>query len=450
MSEGYKSAGVYNLVSFKVSNLVGDGNPVDISTLIHTWEIKESIRSGAVRGSAKVYDSTGFLQGFPLRGQELIEVTYKDFRDVELTEKFVLYSISNAKPFGESGDHGIEYTIAFVSVGKYVSDKYEIRRCIAEGTGSSRTYKPVSEQSEILFRDYFKENGRGTEKDMYVTPTDGPQKLIIPALRPEDAMHFLTRKAWSSEMKSQEYRFFENREKYYFTCIEDLIAFGQDGQMPLYFYNTGPVDTSPEAELMKMQNILAYSFDNYTNSHDAMMNGAYYRQTNELHLSERTEIVNDYEHLQKYTDYVYPDASGDTPEVTGDIGFMHTNEFVENYLNKNYRSYVFRDYPGPDDPPTARQRPSTYYPDIYNNKGAQTYHYGSTRLNVRIFGNNTIFAGKIINIQLPIQATENAIDNSRSGSYLVESVTNLFYEQTYWQDLTLIKGGILPFTEIGQ
>ena len=441
MSEGLKSAGVYNLVSFTVSNLSDNASPVDISTLIHTWEIRESIKSGSVRGSAKVYDATGFLQGFPLRGQELIEVVYKDYRDVELTEKFVLYAISNVKPFG-SGDNGIEYTISFVSVGKFVSEKYEIRRCIAEGFGSGRIYKPVSEQAEILFRDYFKGDELGTDKDLYITDTDGPQKLIIPALRPEDAMHFLTRKAWSAELKSQEYRFFETREQYYFTCIEDLIFENSNKPALFYYYNTGPADTGPEAELEKMQNILSYSFDNYSNSHDAMLNGAYYRQTNELNILERTEVVNDYEHLERYADNLYPD-------VGGEIGFMHTNEFVEEHLNRNHRTYVFRDYPGADDSPTVRQRPATYYPDIYNNKGAQTYHYGSTRMNIRIFGNNNVFPGRTMKVELPIQSTDNQLDNSRSGMYLVESVNNLFYEQSYYQDLTLIKGGILPFTETG-
>lgn len=452
MANNVKPAGSYKLKSFTIHPFVADTNAsasVNIKMLIHTWEIIESIMSGATRGSAKVYDATGVIYDFPLRGQERITIEYEDWRGETLTENYVLYAITDAKPFSMGGDSGIEYKINFVSVGKFVSDKYDVRRCVAQGTGETRTYIPVSEQAEVLFTDYFYDNGTGTEKPIYVTPSDGPQKIVIPSMRPEDAMHLLSRKAWSADFASQNYRFFETREKYYFANIEDLIkdqanklkqSLREDGVAgeTRYVYSTRPVDNMPDSELMKMESIIAYEYPSLNNSHENMLSGAFYRKTNELNLSQRMEIVNEYIHIDEYADYLYPDNG----EV---MAFMNSNEFIETQLNKFHYDYVVKDYPAPDESPTSRQRPTTYYPDIYNNKGAMNYHFNASKVYIKIFGNNRLFPGMTMEVVFPnqIPAANRGQDTERSGRYLIESIKNTFHEFTYYQDITLIKGAIL-------
>lgn len=435
-----KPAGTYELKNFNVTPISG-GNTVDIKRLIHTWEIIESVKSGAVKGSAKVYDAAGFLYNLPLRGQEKIEVVYTDWRGVELTETFILYSVSDVKPLDDNIDRALQYTITFVSVGKFVSDKYDVRRCIANGSGSHRTYLPVSQQAEILFRDYFQDqnSGKGTTKELVITDTDGPQKLIIPSLRPEEAMHFLTRKAWSASLKSQMFRFFETRERYYFANLEDLIAFPENDFKTIYSYRTGPQDTGPDGELYKMQSIVSYNIPSFSNSHQKMINGAFFRKTNELNINERIEIVNEYRHLDEYENYIYPDGEGI-------IKFINDDSFINEYLNDIPTNYVIKDYPGPDDPNSARQRPATYYPDIYNRKSALAAHLAGSSLNVTIYGNNKLFPGMIIQIELPKfkepESPGYETDEDRSGWYLIESIQNIFHEFTYYQKLSLVKGGI--------
>ena len=85
MSEdGLRQAGHYALKSFSIVG--AGGNKVDIRTLIHTFNIVESMSMGSVRGSAVVYDSNDLITQIPIKAEEFIEIIYEDYFGKELTE----------------------------------------------------------------------------------------------------------------------------------------------------------------------------------------------------------------------------------------------------------------------------------------------------------------------------------------------------------------------------
>lgn len=435
MSDNYKPAGTYELVNFFVSTFESGSaaNKIDLKSIVHTFTIEESITRGAVRGTAKVYDANGVFYSLPFRGQELLEITYKDFYDQELTEKYFVYAITDIRHPKTSDDSMLEYVLHFVSFGKFWSDRYRIRRVIAEGSGPSKTYLPISEQAQTLFDDYYASNGQGTDKELHVTETTGPQKPVIPALSPEDAMHFLSRRAYSGEDKMNMFRFYETREKYYFADIDDILFDNEGEERVKFIYASGVGDNTPEGEMRKMTNIISFEHQNY-NTMDDMKNGAYYRKVYEIDVNNRIHYSHSYEHQDRYQDFTYPGLE--------EIKFPHTNTFINDHLNNWHLTYVVKDYPDSDAPNAVGLRPQTYYGDIYNNKGANIIHLGNSRMSVTVYGRNTLFAGDTVEIELPKFKVGPEKDEERSGVYFVESVTNTFFENSYTQVLTLIKGGI--------
>lgn len=456
MSEGYQTgyetgarpAGSYNLVSFKVYTFEADGtlsDEVEISNLIYGWTLSESIGAGHISGLARVLDANGVFYNKPLRGQEFATVTYADFRGIERTERLFIYSVTDVEPASDNSDDSLSYNLQFVSWGKFWSDRYSVSRCIAQGTGKGRKYIPISEQVQVLFDDYYKKENEasgsqiGSAKDIDISFSDGKGKIVIPNMAPEGAMHLMSRKAYSAEYPSNYFRFFETREKYYFINMEELVS--TRDTKARFTYASNPVGISGDAEVRKMNEVISLSYGTVVDTFQAMSNGAYYRKVNELDLNNRTVRAHEYKHHEEYENFAYPDSK-DNPKAKHEL--THSESFVNAHMNNWHDIWVTKDYPDAGFHDADGLRPKTYYGDIYNTKVSNVLHYGESRTSITVYGSNELFAGDIIHLTLPqFRVGTFEKDTKRSGRYIVESVTNVFKENIYTQELTLVKGPLL-------
>lgn len=446
MAESVIPAGTYTLQEFKLSPVANDAevgdvegidtrvefkdDTIDLKNIIHTWTIRESMSSGHVSGSAKVYDSEGIFYTYPIRGQEKIKITYTDYNQVEKTEYFFLYRVTDIDTPKPSDDSVLSYTLHFVSWGKFWSERFSVSRCIAEGTLSNRKYITIDKQVEVLFEDYFFDNQNGTEKPLRLHITEGEQKIVIPNMRPEGAMHLMSRRAYSVNFPSSYYRFFENREQYNFVNMEELNA----GEVKKKFtYASGPTDNTPDGELAKMHGLISVAYQSPMDTFEALKNGAYYRKLEEVDITNRRVNAHEYTHHEDFIEYVYPGAESN-------INLLHTDEFIDSHLNDWAVTYAIKDYPDADQQNATGVRPKPYYGQIQNNKPAHAYDYKMTRANVKIYGHNDIFVGDLIELELPYFSVAGDIDKQRSGVYIIESIDNVFYENTYIQEMTVSKG----------
>lgn len=445
---GIRPAGSYNLKSFKLYTFEADGSlsdEVDIRNLVYSWTLNESIGSGHISGMVRVLDANGVIYNKPLRGQEFGLVTYTDFHGVERTERLFIYAVTDVEPGSEQVDDSLIYNLQFVSWGKFWSDRYSVSRCIAQGTGKGRKYIPISDQVQVLFGDYYKleneETGTqiGTSKEIEISFSDGDSKIVIPNMSPEGAMHLMSRRAYSSDYPSNYFRFFESREKYKFINIEELVT--NSKSKGTFIYASNPVSIGGDAEVRKMGEIISLSYGTIVDTFQSMGKGAYYRKLNELDLNNRTVRSHDYKHHEEFQEYSYPDDV-DKPKPEHELA--HSNEFIDTHLNNWHDVWVTKDYPDAGFDNADGLRPKTYYGDIYNNKVTSVFHYNESRTSISIYGSNKIFAGDIITIDVPqFRAGTADKDYKRSGKYIVESIVNVFKENTYTQQLTLVKGPLL-------
>jgi hypothetical protein len=430
------------------------GRYIDIKPIVHAFSIKESVTSGYLSGEAKVYDSTSLFYELPLRGQELLHLELEDFRGEIFSGDFFIYSVDQVKPAKKSTDSILEYVIKFVSIGKFISERYMIRRCIADGSGASRQYKPISEQVQVLYDDYYKFDRAGgintvaPEKNIRISETDGDQKIVIPYLSPDDAMHLFSRRAHSETYPSDMFRFFETREQYHFSNLEELMDAGEEAIVETYTYTSGGPDTSPEAELQKMTNVLDVSFGEVVNTFRVMKEGGYSRSYTAVDINYRFPSTFTYDHYDemivqknfKYTDMVNP--FGDK------IRFNHTPTFIARHLDDRKRIFGIKDYP--DDGMSAPvERPPTNYGEIVNHKRANLAQFDEYGISISIYGNHKLYPGKMIYLDVPefksdtsALSREDRKDSSRSGVYMITDIENVYYENEYKQNISLIKSGL--------
>jgi hypothetical protein len=429
MSNFYKPAGTYELVSCYIKPYNDTTNRgYDMKAIIHTFSITESMLSGHVSGSIKVVEAVGMLYDLPLRGEEIIEITYRDFKEVEHTDKFFVYSISGVQPAKVHDSKMIEYTLNVVSIGKFVSHRRRVREAYNE---------EISTSVELLFNQYYIEDNLGTDKQLEIFETTGPQTLVIPNMRPEEAMMLFARKAYNADSPSSTYVFFENRQKYKFDTYENISLWdGSSGEIPIYFIDDMP-DNSPEGQLYLMQNIISIDFGEIVNTFRDINRGAWYRILTELDYLNRREINTTYEHLAETQNYFYPHGSG-----ASDVGYRHTTDFINTHLNYAENRLVLKDYIDVDAQMAPGMRPHTFYPETYNRKNTNFYHYADSKVNVKIYGSNEIFAGSLIALNIPKYREVEELDEEHSGIYLVETVVNEFIEGVYYQSLTLVRGAL--------
>src|SRR5690606_12954697 len=77
-------------------------------------------------------------------------------------------------------------------------------RARSEGFLISRSYSGrISEMVKDIFDEYF-----GSDKEIDIEETVGEYKIIIPKLSPDQAIRFLSRRAYSEENTSQSFMFF--------------------------------------------------------------------------------------------------------------------------------------------------------------------------------------------------------------------------------------------------
>lgn len=451
MSE-LKQAGHYALKSFKI--IPQSGTPaVDIKMLIHKFNIIESMSSGNVRGSAVVYDANDLITKMPIRAEEYIEISYTDYFDEEITETYFLYSITDVGYAKEDSPDMVKYTLNFVSLGKLFSENFRV----------AKTYRPTPTSSTIsdyvkeLFDEYYVKPVAAASKptkEIDVTPTVGQQSYVIPRMTPEQAMHFFSRKAYTSDQanKSQSFRFFETRQKYYFATNEYMAqsvatggvgygtgavdprlasAAGIQGKSKIVYTRNYATDRTADAQTAAMSRLLALDFGVKTDTIGDINSGAYYRNAYEVDMINGTLNKVEYNHFEFNS---------------GDLKFPHEQSFVDQYINKPKERFIIKDYASAGAPTGSHVPPDRNYSALHNVKTSYFYHYDKNKVSATIYGRNTIFAGSVITLELS-KHTADATgqfqrDEERSGDYIIESVENLFSENIYTQKLVLSRSGI--------
>jgi hypothetical protein len=434
-------AGQYELVSVYLRDYKREIK-AEISALISGFTIKESMSAPFLTGTTTVFDSDDILSRLPVIGEEYIEFTYKDFFGKVRTDVFMVFSVSDVRYSDPSNQTLIQYTLNFVSAPRVLTDSFRVMKAYRN--------QKISDYVQIHYDETFGSivSNRGLKtKEINIEETDNIQNFVIPNLTPVETFLFFARYAYKSDSKTQTYRFFENRDSYFFGTNEHIIKlYGtsggdfrapsplQDGKIKNFYYNYLP-NMDANSQYTLMFNIRDINFGEKVNTISDINKGAYKRNVHAIDVLNGTIIIPE-------TPYSILDEFNDDK-----IKIPHTQRFIDEVMSDKYVRFVLKDYTAPADVSGPAVRPDANYSDLYNKKGSYFYHYDQNSIEVEIHGHNDIVAGSVINLQLPLRAKANSnntqqIDVERSGYYLVNEIRNEFLNKEYKQKLTLSRYGI--------
>ena len=202
-------AGDYNLNSIKIISF--DGKPVDIKSMVHELNIYENIRSTALTGSVVIGDAQNLIKKMPLQGTEKIAFHLSipgtegsSQGTIDATEEtghpFHIYKLGNKKQISEGL---LLYTLHFCSRELFRNTRVRV----------SQAYNgPLHESAAKIFTD---QEYLDSRKKLFVEPTRNSTKVVIPNLRPLDAISLLASKSLSGNANGAGYLFYETFDGYH-------------------------------------------------------------------------------------------------------------------------------------------------------------------------------------------------------------------------------------------
>ena len=450
MANAQKNAGFYTLKSVKIKPLLDENlnrdatnssmpEYVEMTYAIVDWGLEESLDSPFISGYAVIHESDNVLESVPLLGEEEITITYEDFYGESRSYKLFLYAIEDIGPESSINDRMMKYTIRFCSVQKLQGDQRSIRK--------SYSKTKISDMVEDIYNTFMLTGNKDYDKEIEIEETDGEQSLVIPDLRADAAMQFLSRRAYSQKNNSSLYRFFETREKYFFCTPEYLIEkygmFEGKTEEELnrfnFMYNTLEDNTGP-GQRIAQQSVNNVQYGNKVDTFQDMKKGTYRRTVTELDPITRTRIQRDYDYTDEY-------QSKEMPEK---VKLTHTQTFLDRYMSTSTQpeEYLLVDFPqiGQAKGQQDMLKPYQNFYENYTSKPVVNYHLFKNALTMEINGRIDLYPGMIILLQLykfsNTLSGNREIDKERSGKYLVTDIVHSFSGNKYTQALSLTKGGL--------
>jgi len=431
-----RNADYYQLLQFTIRPIIQNTNDKSVSLLssVYNWSITESMDSPYLYGEATIVESTNQVYNFPFLGEEILDVEYIDFYGDKRSESYFVYSVDSIEKLENIKEKTIRYKLHFCSIDKFLADTQRVQ--------ISYSNIPISDMASLLFEQFYTD--KGATKEIVIEETTGNHTLVIPNLRPDEAMMFLARRAYSSYNNNSMFHFFETRDKFFFCTYQFLVEAYKDKietDEKLRFIHNTINSNSPVGQLIAAQSFANIKYGTKVNTVEDIKSRAYRRKVTEIDLLNLTIVNTDFDYFEDLVDRDKNSNNIDKVKPT------HTKDFVNQFMNDVETTLVIKDYPAIGLNPGIENslRAYPYYAENYNLKGPYKYHQNINSVSLSFSGRSTLFPGMLVNIEVPrFQAIPEKIirDEERSGKYLVTSVNHLFIGDTYNMSVSLTKGGL--------
>lgn len=213
MSESSPGPGSIKIVKFELRS-PRQKETVPLSNLVNEINIYSDIRSPFMTANIMVSDATSLFTLYPITGEEYIDIEFK------VDDSAFLF------PFKK--------TFRISSITDIVTDKqprlamYRIRCYEPEAFNDwnkivrkSYSNTNTSDMIKRIFDEYLKESD---SPQLLASNSDGNRTIVIPSMRPAEAIKFLCRESYSVTYPASNFVFYSTTDGFHFTTIEELIA----------------------------------------------------------------------------------------------------------------------------------------------------------------------------------------------------------------------------------
>ena len=408
----------YDVGHYKIHKAVirriGTDQEINIANFIAALSFSESINSPMLIGKVLIADTFDFIHKIPLLGEEILYLEYTDFFDNRVRQTFYINTVDSLSPPDQSQGMGLGYYLNISSIQFLLSVTNLIQKSY---TGT------VSEIAERIFNEYLNNDEYPATLD--IEDTTGTQVLVIPALSPFDAIDFCRRRAFSSDNKSSDFRFFTTKENAYkFITIEQLLTDTKSLAFE-YFYDPAlNANGGFQNRSQAMRSIQSIVFPQRFNFARELARGGIKNDIVEIDLLTKQYIHNEYDHQENLDQFKHQD---DTIQSR-----IHTPRFIEKYMSEVVTSnLVFKDF----------TRDTQNYKNILGPRISTQYYSDMITCEIEIYGRNDLSVGDTMHLKIPqFRNLEQRAENETMGGYwTVHTINHNFTDKDYKSSVTLFK-----------
>ena len=294
-------AGDYDLKNIFLHNHFGE--VIDIKNLVQELNIYESIYKNALTGSVVIIDAQNLIAKLEIQGTERISFTLKtpgaidDRSTINASEAtghpFHVYKITDRKQVAPGT---LLYTLHFGS--------REFMRNLR--TKVSQAYDGRLDRA--VHQIMFDENYLDSRKEMTYEPCGNSDKVVIPNLRPFDAINMIAEKSLPEKSNGVGYYFYETTKGFHFRSWDNMISVNgrhrRDTKQQFYYMPLNITDPDIEDKINhEYKSVESYRFIN--NFHDVAANtvgGTYGHRVISYNLFDKSFEQDDYHY---HNDFVF-------------------------------------------------------------------------------------------------------------------------------------------------
>ena len=425
MASEKKEAGYYELISLKITSLIGAmGDGIELNQIVTSWQITEGLSRTNITGSLMVLDAEGLIRKLDdkgILGEETITIKYKDFYDVTRTDTYFVYGVRSVTPFHPTNEKMLSYRLDFTSMENFNASQKEV--------ANSYNKMKISDIAKEVYDEFFE-----GPKPLEIEETEGFHTLVIPRSSPHDAMNFLARRSYGGPDSMSNWSFYETLDAFMF-CTPDY-AYNKFKAAPPKNnkFTTQKIfnDNTPGGQRVAQQTVSDIDYGSPINTIEEIKEGDYKRKVLNIDLLNRTT---------SYYDYEYKDNIQNNP--LGDVEYNHLVPFIDQYMPNIREDFIIKDFNTPGQVERA-ERLYPFYAETITSRRTFDRHMAKYTINCTIKGRNGLVPGMTLLIDADVQevAKTPEIDQLRSGEYMITDITNAFFGDGYTQTLSITKGGL--------
>lgn len=411
--------GILETTQFELSSLVliaTNGKAIDLKFITHDINIYQDIYSNCLSGEIFVQkDSLNIITAYGLHGNEYLYIKFSNPGSNGFERVFRIYKISE---YNVANLNSLEYTIHFCSEEFVLNQQKRI----------SKSYKnlTVSRIIEDILQNHLK-----LSDDLYgktvIEETKGAQSLIIPNMRPLEAINWLSSFSINEKLSSA-FLFYENQFGYNFRSLETIYS------DPIYKKITMQpknVQTDTDKKQLNNSNVDRFKIKQLFDVIETESTGGYSSKL------LRIDIVS-----QGHKEIRFDPITNASKHLNDYVPFNDAKNRFENDLTAE--SAYYRYFP-------------MFQGDLTDKwllqRAMQLSLLNSFRMNVQLPGDSQITAGTILDLDFPFIKPIDSADQAKSdpylsGKYLVTSVRHRIFNNKYTNYLEICRDSnktALPF-----
>ena len=461
----FRAAGNVTVENLILMSYEDPERSVDIRANFVQINFVESMLSPFMTGYVDIAESSGML--YPsikersaekphVRGEEMLYVEYTDHNNRTIKEVYMVYAIDEIKQ-DSNKDTIMQYRLHFASLQKIMSEKFIIQKTYRNMTYSEMVrdifqeyyinqLKPILDPKKASMNENIRQYIR-FYKSCEIELTDERHTIVIPSLRPEQAIQYIMRQAYSTSNSSSLFFFFESRSKFYFITHEQLVKRNKV-MIELDDFNfavsIGGNDASADGQQKAKQTISKVTFPEI-NSIEAMKSSAFIRSVGEIDLLNRNVQQFYYNYKDQYLGYENIDPR---PQLTNSQEYL--NDISEKVNIPD--NFMFKDYLTPEEGNSNRSdnydRNLPRYIETQTTKPVFEYHFKKNQIKGNIPGRHFMSPGYVIKTIAP-EYTIDSMEKNRvedeyfAGLQMVVTTNSIITSDDQW-----ITG--LSFTKAGR